>query len=135
MAFSSHNKAFAPARTPVDWLSRDEQEVDLYMADPLCGFAMTGGAYCDLFSGLRDLTKLNRLNALPSALPVLIISGQEDPVGGAGKGPMEIAHQYEATGLTCVTLQLYQGARHELFHEINRAQSWRSGRVAGQRPA
>ena len=122
MAFSSHNKAFVPARTPVDWLSRDEQEVDLYMADPLCGFAMTGGAYCDLFSGLRDLTKLKRLKAMPSALPVLIISGQEDPVGGAGKGPTEIARQYEAAGLTRVTLQLYQGARHELFHEINRAQ-------------
>ena len=76
-------------------------------------------AYC---FGLRDLTKLKRLKALPSALPVLIISGQEDPVGGAGKGPTEIARQYKAAGLTRVTLQLYQGARHELFHEINRAQ-------------
>lgn len=120
MAFSGNNKPFAPARTPFDWLSRDEKEVDKYVSDPLCGFVFTARAYRDLFGGLHALSSLKRLADMPKRLPVLFISGENDPVGGMGKGVREVARQFTAAGMAHVAVKLYPGARHELFNEINR---------------
>ncbi len=120
LAFSSNNKSFAPARTPFDWLSRDEAEVDKYIQDPLCGFIFTGSAYRDFFGGLSRLTKKSRLLSLPKDLPVYLMSGACDPVGQMGKGVETVAAQYRAAGVRSVTVKLYEGARHELFNETNR---------------
>lgn len=120
LAFSANNKPFRPARTPFDWLSRDEAEVDKYAADPLCGFVFTGGGFRDMFRGLAALTRLERLAALPGELPVLLISGERDPVGAQGRGVRIVAGQYRKAGLSRVDLRLYEGARHELFNETNR---------------
>lgn len=122
MAFSANNKGITPLRTDMDWLSRDEKEVDAYVADPLCGFPMTNAGYRDLFDGLLELTHVDRLAVLSKDLPVLVISGRDDAVGGGGTGPATIARQYRDAGLTDVQLQLYDGARHELLHELNRVQ-------------
>ncbi len=123
MAFGGYNKRFRPARTSFDWLSRDEKEVDKYIADPLCGFVFTSGGYRDLFSGLRDLARVERLRYVPRELPVLLISGDNDPVGG-NKGELvnKVAEQYRTAGLQDVQVKLYEGARHELFNETNRDQ-------------
>ncbi|NLD52134.1 MAG: alpha/beta hydrolase [Clostridiales bacterium] len=123
LAFGGYNKGFRPARTDYDWLSRDEKEVDKYIADPLCGFPFTAGGYRDLFEGLRDLTLVHRLQHVPKDLPVLLISGENDPVGGK-KGELvnKVAAQYRSAGLQDVQVKLYEGARHELFNEINRDQ-------------
>ncbi len=120
LAFAGNNKPFTPAATPNDWLSRDAAEVQLYEKDPLCGFVFTARGYQDLFGGLMKLTRFQRLKALPQALPVLLISGAEDPVGGQGKGVEAVAAQHREAGLSHVQVRLYPGARHELFHEINR---------------
>ena len=74
IAFSGNNKAFAPARTPFDWLSRDEKEVDKYVSDPLCGFTFTGRAFRDFFGGLTRLTDQKRLKVMDPDMPVLFIS-------------------------------------------------------------
>lgn len=120
MAFSGNNKAFTPARTPFDWLSRDKAEVDKYIADPYCGFTFTGRAFHDFFEGLKALTKLDRLSAMPKKLPVYFMSGDRDPVGQMGKGVLEVAGQFRQAGLSDVSVHLYDGARHELFNETNR---------------
>ena len=120
LAFAGNNKAFEPARTPFDWLSRDKAEVDKYIADPFCGFVFTGRAFKDFFGGLQALTKLDRLTVMPQKLPVCFISGDRDPVGQMGKGVMEVASQFRKAGMTDVTVCLYDGARHELFNETNR---------------
>lgn len=121
LVFSSNNKAFAAqALTPVDWLSRDPAEVRKYVDDPLCGFVFTAGGFKDLFEGLLALTRTQRQRSLPPGLPVYLMSGGEDPVGGSGKGVQAIADQYRKAGLNQVTVKLYQGARHELLHETNR---------------
>lgn len=112
-----NNKAFAPARTPFDWLSRDTAEVDKYMADPRCGFLFTARGYYDMFTGLKSLS---RLAALPGNLPVLFISGDADPIGTQGKGVNTVAQQFRDAGVRDVTVRLYPGARHELFNETNR---------------
>lgn len=125
IAFAGNNKPFAPAATPNDWLSRDKAEVRRYEDDPLCGFVFTARGYHDLFGGLMKLTKLKRLAAVPKALPVLLISGAEDPVGEQGEGVEAVAAQYRQAGLAEVEVRLYPGARHELFHEINREEVFR----------
>lgn len=140
MAFSANNKPFLPARTPFDWLSRDEKEVDAYIADPYCGFPFTAGAYRDLFRLMMSLTRPKNLNKLPKALPVYIIGGEKDPVGALGRGVPAIAKEYEAFGLRDVTMKIYPGARHELLNETNRAEvmedlvSWMDARVKGKTP-
>ena len=115
-----NNKAFAPARTPFDWLSRDTAEVDKYMADLRCGFLLTARGYYDMFTGLKNLSRLHRLAALPGNLPVLFISGDADPIGTQGKGVNTVAQQFRDAGVRDVTVRLYPGARHELFNETNR---------------
>ena len=115
-----NNKAFAPVRTPFDWLSRDTAEVDKYIADPRCGFLFTARGYYDMFTGLKNLSRLHRLAALPGDLPVLFISGDADPIGTQGKGVNTVAQQFRDAGVRDVTVRLYPGARHELFNETNR---------------
>lgn len=121
LIFDKNNKSFAPNRTMFDWISSDEQEVDKYIEDPLCGFVFTGCGYRDLIGGLKKLTKLDRLKSMPNGLPILFISGKEDPVGGKdAQGPQTVAQQYKEAGLQDITLQLYEKGRHEMFNEINR---------------
>lgn len=115
-----NNKAFAPVLTPFDWLSRDTAEVDKYMADLRCGFLFTARGYYDMFTGLKELSRLHRLAALPGDLPVLFISGDADPIGTQGKGVSTVAQQFRDAGVRDVTVRLYPGARHELFNETNR---------------
>lgn len=120
LAFSANNKAFSPARTAFDWLSRDGEQVALYMADPLCGFVFTGQAYADFFGGLMALTDEKRLENMPGDLPVYFLSGDRDPVGQMGKGVEKVAAAFRRAGMDDVTVKLYPGARHELFNETNK---------------
>jgi len=135
MGFGSYNKAFAPARTPFDWLSRDEREVDKYVADPLCGFVFTARGFYDMFGGLKALSNLSRLQKMPKALPVYFLSGAMDPVGENGKGVNAVARQFRDAGMQDVTVKLYPEGRHEMFNEINRDEvtadliAWLEGKV------
>ena len=135
MGFGSYNKAFAPARTPFDWLSRDEKEVDKYIADPLCGFVFTARGFYDMFGGLAALGRLGRLEQMPKDLPVYFMSGDQDPVGGNGAGVNTVAEQFRAAGMRDVTVKLYAQGRHEMFNETNRDEvteeliAWLDGHV------
>ncbi len=120
IAFSGNNKPFEPGRTGAEWLSRDEEQVDRYVADPLCGFLFTAGGYRDMFRGLNRLTRTDDLKKIPAQLPILFISGERDPVGAMGTGVTRVFDDFKQAGLTDVTLKLYPGARHELFNELNR---------------
>lgn len=120
IAFTGNNKPFEPARTPFDWLSRDEKQVDRYIQDRLCGFTFTGAAFADFFGGLIRLTKTERLAAVRKDLPVYLMSGEMDPVGQMGKGVKITAQEYRDAGLRDVKVKLYPDARHELMNETNR---------------
>ena len=120
MGFGSYNKAFQPARTPFDWLSRDPKEVDKYVADPLCGFVFTARGFYDMFGGLKALSNLRRLQSMPKDLPVYFLSGAMDPVGTNGAGVRTVAEQFKNAGMQDVTVRLYEGGRHEMFNETNR---------------
>ena len=120
LGFSSSNKPFAPNRTPFDWLSRDEAVVDQFIADPDCGFPFTGSGYRDLFRGLIRLSDTSEMQGIPKELPLLLFSGDHDPVGGMGEGVKKVAEEFRQAGLRDVTLTLYEGGRHEMFNELNR---------------
>lgn len=120
LAFGSFNRRFQPARTQVDWLSRDPKEVDKYVEDPYCGFLSTVGFYRDFFKLLRNIHRPEVMDRIPKQLPVLLIAGDDDPVGNYGKGVRKLADQYRQLGMEQVECKLYEGARHELLNETNR---------------
>lgn len=120
LVIGGFNRVFAPTRTEVDWLSRDEAEVDAYAADPLCGFVCSNAFFRDLAAGPHAAARSAVYRATPGDLPVLVVSGGRDPVGSGGRGPREVADAYRRAGVRDVALKLYPGARHEVLNEINR---------------
>ena len=119
-SFGAFNKPFAPARTPYDWLSRDPAEVDKYIADPLCGFPASVQLWIDMLDALPRIADPARQARIPKTLPVLILSGARDPVGGNTKGLRQLLAAYGAAGLGRVSHKFYPGGRHEMFNETNR---------------
>ncbi|MEP1447358.1 MAG: lysophospholipase [Paraglaciecola sp.] len=120
MTFKAFNKAFKPNRTEFDWLSRDTEEVDQYVADPLCGFECSVASWQGMLDALTTLATDQTLNKIDKTKPIYVISGTKDPVGENGKGVKRLLKAYEKNGLSKVTHQFYPEARHELFNEINR---------------
>lgn len=119
LLFGTFNTQFAPNRTPFDWLSRDNDQVDLYCADPFCGFLCTTTFYKDLITLAMKANTRSCLKKIPSNVPVFIISGTADPVGNNGKGVKRFEALLAACEVKNVTLKLYADARHELLNEIN----------------
>ncbi len=119
MSFAGYNKEWSPARTPKDWVSRNEEKVDRYVADPLCGFPFTNGGYRDMFRGLVNLYP-GKLGTMEKNVPVLLYSGERDPLGGRGKGVRKVTEEIRAAGVLDVTMKLYEGCRHEMHNEPNR---------------
>jgi alpha-beta hydrolase superfamily lysophospholipase len=119
MGFGEFNKHFVPNRTAFDWLSRDDAEVDSYVADPLCGADSSNGLWVDLTGALLRVRRRRWIRKIPQALPILITGGAVDPVGGqAGMG--RLADAYRRTGHRNVALKVYPDGRHEMLNEINR---------------
>ena len=121
LVFQNFNRGFKPARTDLDWLSRDGAEVDRFLADPLRGKIGSAGYFHDFFSGLLIMNNAENIQSTPKDLPMHFISGSADPVGGkAGKGIVQTCRAYQHVGLQDVSYKLYEGARHELLNETNK---------------
>lgn len=119
-AFGGYNQKIENPRTSFDWLSRDESRVDQYVADPLCGFVFTVNGFQTLFELISRIQKKENLEKMPKELPLLVVSGDKDPVGDYGEGVRRAFDSLKEAGMQNVTLELYEGARHELLNEINR---------------
>lgn len=120
LAFSANNKPFLPAQTPFDWLSRDQEQVQAYAHDPMCGFPFTAKGYHDMFTGMKRMADLNSMKAMDKGLAVLFLSGSRDPVGKNGAGMQRVADAFRDAGMKDITVKLYPEARHEVFNEVNR---------------
>ncbi len=120
LANGSFSRAFADARTPVDWLSKDPAVCDAYLQDPLCAFKFTVSAYYELFSMLKECNSAQWYAGMPRKLPILLIAGEKDPVGAMGAGPREVFLGLREAGCSDVTLQLYPQGRHELLNELEK---------------
>lgn len=107
-------------RTEFDWLSRDPEIVDRYIEDPACGFLFTINGYLTLVKSVDRLNDQKRLNKLPKDLPLLFLSGEEDPVGNYGKGVKRAYDQLLKAGMKNTQMKLYPGFRHEILNEIGK---------------
>ena len=122
MGFGAFNKPFAPNRTEYDWLSRDNAEVDKYLADPHCGFSLDTQFWIDFLDGLEEMSRPAEQARIPKALPLLVIAGTRDPVSASTRGLRQLLQAYQAAGLNRVEHVFYDDARHELLNETNRDQ-------------
>lgn len=139
LSFGSFNNKFKPVRTSFDWLSRDPQEVDKYVADPLCGFRCTNQFWLDMLGGLQQISKTSNLAQIDKRLPILIMGGECDPVS-EGKRLKDLADALTGTDHQHVTLKIYPQARHEILNETNREEvtrdllAWLEEALARPRP-
>ncbi len=117
---TAFNAPFEPARTEYDWLSRDPDEVDKYIADPLCGFGVGAAELREMAADVPRAADAAALAKIRKDLPLLMISGSEDPLAGGLALVDLVAQRYRDAGLTNVTTKWYDGARHELLNETNR---------------
>ena len=122
MSFSANNKKFEPARTPQDWLTKDEAVVDTYRADPWCTYIFTLDGFYQLFRTLQFIQKAENIRCIPKTLPLLVASGADDPVGGFGKGVQTVYDGFLAAGVKDVEMVLYDKDRHEILNETDRQQ-------------
>lgn len=121
-AFGAYNRRIAEKRTDYDWLSRDEERVDAYIADPDCGFVFTVNGFKTLFELISRAKKPENLGKIPAELPIFMASGAEDPVGNYGKGVEKAYRSLQGVGVRDLTLKLYPEDRHELMNEPDREQ-------------
>ena len=125
MDLSMFNAAFEPARTEFDWLSRDDDQVDRYIADPLCGFGLDIVGGKATFVGARAMADQDRVRQVRADLPVYVVVGDMDPVNGQLALVHAVVERYRQAGLRDVTFKAYPGARHEVFNETNREEVFR----------
>ncbi|MBP3696015.1 MAG: lysophospholipase [Clostridia bacterium] len=116
VAFGAYNKKFEGA-TAFDWLSSDTEQVKKYIEDKYCGYLFTAAGYKDLFTVLTVVSGKEWFKNMPKDLPLLVISGEDDPVGNYGKGIKQVYNDLKREGVKDVTLKLYPGLRHEILNE------------------
>ena len=122
LVMGKYNQKIVNPRTESDWLSKDEEVVNHYRIDPLCGFPFTVNGYSTLFELVWRLYDKNNLSHLPTNLPVLMVSGEEDPVGAYGEGVKKAWASLKDAGMQRVELKLYPGDRHEILNELDKDQ-------------
>jgi alpha-beta hydrolase superfamily lysophospholipase len=115
----SLNDAFEPARTPYDWLSRDEAEVDRYIADPLCGFEGRAGRGSRTYNAER-LADPEEIRNIRPDLPILLVAGDRDPINRNLEGLTLLEQRYREAGIQRIDKQIYPEGRHEMLNELNR---------------
>lgn len=120
MAFGGYNKKFHPARTEMDWLTKDEKMVDAYLKNPRCTFIFTVSAYYQMFGGMKQLQKKGAIEKIPKDLPIFFVAGKEDPVGNFGDGVEKVFQKYKDCGCKDVQIKLYENDRHEILNETDR---------------
>lgn len=122
IAFGSYCDKIENKRTEFDWLSRDNEQVDKYIADPLCGFVCKVSLYRDMMGGIKYVSDSKNLQKMNKKMPVYFMSGQADPVGEYGKGVEKSYKAFCGAGMEDVFMRLYPDARHEMLNELNRAE-------------
>ena len=122
IAFGSYNKRIQNPGTGFDWLAANEEAVEKYMRDPLCGCTFTVNGFKTLFGLIGRTNKIENLQKMPKELPVLFLAGDGDPVGSYGEGVKKAYKDFETAGMQKIGIKLYPGLRHEIFNEVSRAE-------------
>lgn len=120
IAMNGNLKRIENPRTIADWLSKNEPNIDAYISNPWCNGMFTVGAYKDMFISIQDCQSKTTIDRIPKELPLLLVSGEEDPIGAYGKGVEAAYESYKKAGIQDVTIKLYPGDRHEILNELDR---------------
>ena len=125
LMFGGFNKGIQNPRTPFDWLSFNEENVDRYIADPLCGFGPNNGFCLEFLKGLNRLYKRKFLEKIRKDLDLFIICGEGDPVSQFGKGVEKLDKMYKKLKLKNVSTKVYPNMRHEILQEKNKEEVYK----------
>ncbi len=122
LVLGNNNSKFEPTRTNCDWLTRDDEMVAAYLADDRINFIFTLNGFYNLFKVIYDMNEKDRVKRIPKNLPILFVSGENDPVGDFGKGVHKTYDMYKALGIKNISVKLYKEDRHEILNELDREQ-------------
>jgi len=125
LCFGGYNKRVPHPQNANEWLSRDPDVSAEYTADERCGFLPSAGMYREMFRGIAYIQKKENIARVPQDLPLLFVSGTEDPVGNYTKGAIQSRDGYANAGCRDIEMKFYEGGRHEMLNEINKEQVWR----------
>ncbi len=114
---SDYNKTIKNPRTAFDWLSYNEENVDKYIADPLCGFPFTNKGYYDLLEGMQDVFARKDWRVLKKQLPILFVVGQDDPCADVPAGFRKSLNNLNNAGYENIEANIYENMRHEILNE------------------
>lgn len=117
LSFGAYNQKFKPNRTVSDWLCADEKQLDDYISDPLCRKDISSGLFWQLLGAMKRTGGKDACSIWNKDMPVLLISGKNDPVGDLGKGVQSVKKQLDNAGMKHVSMHLLPGARHILLNE------------------
>ncbi len=120
MAFGNYNKAFEPRRTDLDWLSRNEANIDARLAEGGGDQSLTVNGFYEMFRALIFITLKKNLEKMPKDLPVLFVSGEKDPVGNMTKGVRKTFDAFKNVGMKYLDLKFYPEDRHEILNEVDK---------------
>ena len=117
IGIGGYARAVRDAKTPLDWLSYNEENVRSYIEDPWCGHPCTGGFWKEFLKGLSTLWDKSSMAKVSAQESILLVAGADDPVGQNGKGVRWLYNAYRAQGVGDISLKLYPMMRHEILHE------------------
>lgn len=107
-------------RPELNWRSKDPSIGEGCVADPRCNFKFTLKAYRDFLKTILFVSKQKSADAAPKTLPLFILSGAEDPIGGMGEGVKKVYEMYKDAGVNDIALKLYENDRHEILLETDK---------------
>lgn len=125
LSMGGNNRRFKEEHDQNSWLTKDVEVRARYAANPLCSFVFTASGFRDLFSLLKAVSAPEWAGQVPKDLPILLVSGEDDPIGGDGKGVRRVYDRLKAAGVREVTLRLFPDDRHEILNETDREQVYR----------
>jgi alpha-beta hydrolase superfamily lysophospholipase len=117
IAFGSYDKPFKADGIKNAWLTRDHKVIEKYNADPFCSYRFTINGYLTLFTLLGKVSAKDWASKMPLDLPMLLVSGEDDPVGNFGKGVRKVEARLRAAGATKLSSMHFEGMRHEPHNE------------------
>lgn len=124
MLCRGYNRKIHAAQSVFDWISRDKDVVSLFQSDEKCNFIFTASGFRDFYTMMVRANANNTFRHAPKTIPLLFLSGDKDPVGKYGEGVRRVVNLYRGAGLKNIDVIFYKDARHDIFNELDRLQTF-----------
>lgn len=125
LIFKMFNIGFILERDENAWLTRDKASREEFAKDPYCGIKFTAYAFRDLFEGVEFVTEEKNVARIRKDLPIFVLSGDKDPVGGNGRMVKKAYELYREQGIKNLKIKLYKDMRHEILNEVGKQEVYK----------